>query len=177
MTPSNNVGIKNLKTATHTCRINTHVDLHGPQVNILTAIPARIYCQTHKPSTHPPTRPRTHSARGPVCGPARLLRRGTASGHSQEVLHRDADDRAFHERPGRLQRQWRRRRRRWGRTLFLVRDFRRGLSRESSLGGQGTWGARFPARCRHPGCLSSWLWLPFPQTCSSNAPAPHSRAK
>lgn len=109
----------------------------------------------------------------PARGPARLP--SPASGHSQEVLHRDADDRAFYERPWRLQRQWRRRRRR-GRTLFLARDLRRGISGESSLGGQGDWCRRFLARCRHSGFLSFLSWLPFPPTCSPCAPAPGSRA-
>lgn len=104
---------------------------------------------------------------------AGLPRRGTASGHSQEVLHRDADDRAFHERPGRRQWPWRRR---WDRTLFLARDFRRGITQDSSLGGQGALSGRSPARCRHPGGLSSRLWLPFPPSYSPSAPASHSRA-
>lgn len=94
-----------------------------------------------------------------------------APGHSQEVLHHDADDRAFHERPGRL----RRRRRRRGRALPFARDLRRGISRESSLRGKGAEDRRLPARSRHPGLLSRPPRLPSSPICGTGAPAPRSR--
>lgn len=95
---------------------------------------------------HTSTHPHARSAHPWPAGRSPPRRR-TASRHSQEVLHRDADDRAFHERPGR--RQWGRR------TLSLARDLRRGISRGSSLGGQGDWSRGLPTRSGHPGFPSA----------------------
>lgn len=115
-------------------------------------------------STHPRNHARTRTQRappGPLACPA-------AAGHSQEVLHRDADDRAFHKMSG--QRQRRRR------TLFLARDLRRGIFRKRSLGGQGRGGRGLPARSRHPGVPSAPRRLPVPPTCTLGALTSRSRA-
>lgn len=121
---------------------------------------------------HVSTHPHARTGRAPPArGPTLLPRRRTASGHSQKVLHRDADDRAFHERPGR--RQWRRWR---GRSPSLARDLRRGISRGDSLGGQGGWGRGLPARSRHPGFPLRPAAASVPTDPSPGTPASRSRA-
>lgn len=97
---------------------------------------------------HPP-RPRGLRAAG--------SRPGAACGHSQEVLHGDADDGALHEGPG-----WPRQSRRRVRVLPLARHLGGGISGESPLGSLGVRGRSPPARSRHPGFLRVPRRLPFP---------------
>ena len=133
-------------------------DLQSLRIDVL-VIPSQIHGKIHTPDTHPPTR--AHPPRAPpACGLTLLPRRPAASGHSQEVLHRDADDRPFHKRSGRRQRQRRRRT-----PTTLARDLRRGISRVSSLGGQGAWGRGLPARSRHPAFPSYPQQLLLLPTC------------
>lgn len=176
LTPSNNFGIKlkNCNTqATHLPHQQTRQS-PGPQVNIL-GNPRTNLPKARHTSTGPPPHARSlrPSCAGrwppptPRLGLRSLTRKFSIAMRTIEPSTKARTTAVAVAQPV-------------GPNSFLLRDFRRGILQESSLGGRGFFfflSGRFPARCRHPGGLSSWLWLPVPTTYSPSAPPSHSRAR